>query len=364
MKHAACLVLLAAALAGGTLSIEGAVVDKHVMVYYEPGRFGGWPANHGIWSWGNEILVGFSAGYYKDQGPGLHAIDREKPQRDMLARSLDGGKTWTIEDPAEKGVLDFRAQSVDCPGNINFTHPDFAMRVRMLDINVGPSFFHYSYDRGRTWEGPFSLPQLDTPGIAARTDYLVNGQHDCMLFLTAGKSNRREGRPLCVRTTDGGKTWTFVAWIGPEPKGFAIMPASSRLSEYDILAVVRCRQGRRRWLSAYLSQDDGGTWRHLNDPVSNLGEGNPPALIKLRDGRLCVTYGVRAEPYRICAKLSDDAGRTWSDEIVLRDDGAAQDLGYTRSVQRLDGKIVTVYYFNDAKTGPERYIAATLWDPR
>ena len=32
----------------------------HVKVYCEAGRFGGWPANHGIWSWGNEILVGYS----------------------------------------------------------------------------------------------------------------------------------------------------------------------------------------------------------------------------------------------------------------------------------------------------------------
>ena len=37
---------------------------KHVDVYYEPGRFGGWPANHGIWIWDNEILVGFGKGYY------------------------------------------------------------------------------------------------------------------------------------------------------------------------------------------------------------------------------------------------------------------------------------------------------------
>src|SRR5579875_2294298 len=24
---------------------------RHVMIYHEPGRFAGWPANHGIWSW-------------------------------------------------------------------------------------------------------------------------------------------------------------------------------------------------------------------------------------------------------------------------------------------------------------------------
>ncbi len=339
------------------------VVDRHVMVYYELGRFGGWPANHGIWSWGNEVLVGFNAGYYKDQGPRRHAIDHEKPQIDLLARSLDGGETWAIEEPAAKGFLVPQSEAADCPGNIDFTHPDFALRVRLLDIDVGPSFFHYSYSRGTTWEGPFKLPQFDTPGIAARTDYLVNGKHDCMLFLTAGKTNRKEGRPICVRTTDGGKTWTFVSWIGPEPKGFAIMPASVRLSGSDILVLLRRRKGPRRWLSAYLSQDNGQSWKYLNDPVSNLGEGNPPSLIKLRDGRLCLTYGVRAEPYRICAKLSSDAGRTWSDEIVLRDDGATRDMGYARSVQRPDGKIVTVYYFNDAKTGHERYIAATIWGP-
>src|SRR5258708_2812385 len=58
------LVLVVAA----TVADQGAEAAKHVKVYSEPGRFGGWPANHGIWAWGNEILVGFSAGYYKDLG--------------------------------------------------------------------------------------------------------------------------------------------------------------------------------------------------------------------------------------------------------------------------------------------------------
>lgn len=34
-----------------------------------------------------------------------------------------------------------------------------------------------------------------------------------------------------------------------------------------------------------------------------------------------------------------------------------------RSAQRADGKMVTVYYFDDEETGPERYIGATIWDP-
>ena len=122
MKYAACVLLVVGVHTLGALSEERAFVEKHVMVYYEQGRFGGWPANHGIWSWGNEILVGYTAGYYKDQGPGRHAIDREKPRRDLPARSLDGDETWTIEEPASKGFLIPQAQASDSPGNIDFTH--------------------------------------------------------------------------------------------------------------------------------------------------------------------------------------------------------------------------------------------------
>jgi hypothetical protein len=65
----------------------------------------------------------------------------------------------------------------------------------------------------------------------------------------------------------------------------------------------------------------------------------------------------------IYARLSDDGGRNWSDPVVLREDGAGRDIGYPRSVERPDGKVVTIYYFWDRTTGPERYIAATIWDP-
>ena len=47
-----------------------------------------------------------------------------------------------------------------------------------------------------------------------------------------------------------------------------------------------------------------------------------------------------------------DEGQSWSDEIVIRDDGGVADLGYPRSVVRADGKMVSVYYYNyDADQG-------------
>jgi hypothetical protein len=82
----------------------------------------------------------------------------------------------------------------------------------------------------------------------------------------------------------------------------------------------------------------------------------------LRDGRVVVTYGYRSNPYGMRARISRDTGRTWGREIVLRDDGATWDLGYSRSVQRGDGKVVTIYYHTTA-AHPEQHIAATIWDP-
>ena len=90
--------------------------------------------------------------------------------------------------------------------------------------------------------------------------------------------------------------------------------------------------------------------------------GNPPSLVRLPDGRLCVTYGYRGVPYGIRAKLSADQGRTWSKEILLRGDGVTWDIGYTRTVVRPDGKLVTIYYYATPEQ-PEQHIAATIWEP-
>ena len=358
------------------------VPKKNVLVHRESGRYCGWPANHGIWSWGNEILVGFEIGYHKgvqkatnpqSQTADTHAIDYTRPAEHVLARSLDGGETWTVERPPSlkppEGEKVSRVPTgvggkhpVDCPGGVDFTHPDFAMTLRMLSYHYGPSRFYYSYDRGKSWEGPFHLPNFGTPGIAARTDYLVEGKHEMLAFLTAAKSNRRQGRTLCARTQDGAKTWELVSFIGPEPAEGkkSNMPAGLRLSEDTLIVARRRVEG----IDLFRSDDNGATWEFSSKPVDATGSnGAPPDMLQLSDGRIALIYGYRSPPYGVRAKLSADGGETWSDEILLRDDGGYWDVGYTRSVERPDGKIVTVYYFTDSKL-TERYVAATIWDPR
>lgn len=362
-----------------SVATEPSVV-KHVKVYGEDGKFGGWPANHGMWMWGNEILVGFSTGIHQDLGEERHNIDRDKPEHHVLARSLDGGETWAMEYPANKGMLinyggmrhgtmDPRLTEPDptpISEPIQFTHPDFCMTMRFNNIHSGESRLYYSYDRGHNWKGPFQVPNFGQPGVMARSDYMVNGPHDCHVFLTASKSDRKEGRVFCGRTTDGGLSWKFLSFVGPEPNGFSIMPSTVRLGPEHLLMTRRCREGegeaRHRWIDTWRSRDNGESWEFVNDAVADVGEGNPPSMIKLADGRLCLTYGVREAPFEMQAKFSSDEGQTWSAPFVLQTNGGGRDLGYPRTLQRPDGKIVTLYYFypND---NPYRRIIATILDP-
>lgn len=344
-------------------------MEHDVVVYQAPGRYAAWPANHGIWAWGNEILVGFQSGYFKRQGPGAHPIDHDHPAEDLLARSMDGGETWTIEKhqdllppdgTREAGILIERGgkPDSDCPGGIDFSNPDFCLTARMADADGGASRFYCSMNRGRTWQGPYKIPNLGQ--TAARTDYLINSKNDLTLLLAVSKSTGKEGRVMVVRTDDGAKTWRFVSFIGPEPPAgdFAIMPSTVRLSPTSALTAIR----HSHWIETWRSDDDLQTWRYVSAPAPETGKGNPPSMIRLRDGRIVITYGVRIPPYEIRARLSADEGQTWGPEIVLRTGAAGWDIGYTRTVQRPDGKIVTVYYWDESPT-KDGYIVATIWDP-
>lgn len=347
---------------------RGLGVIQHVTVYHKPGRFAGWPANAGIWSWGNEIVVGFTVGGFVPGKKG-HPISNDGIREEVLARSTDGGMTWAIERPSElvppgRGGVEPTAPG----GGIDFTQPNFALTCRRSGTHGGAkSWFLYSTDRCHSWQGPFQLPMFDQTGIAARTDYQVLSQGSCLLFLTAAKPNEKEGRVFCTRTDDGGKTWRFVSWIGEEPKGFSIMPGSLRLPSGRILVALRRFDGDNwgddAFIELFASDDEGETWRCLGRPAEDIGaNSNPANLIRLPDGRLALIYGYRKPTYGMHGRLSSDDGATWSEPIVLRDDGGNWDLGYPQSVLRPDGTIVSVYYYNE-DPDQERYIAATLWKP-
>ena len=349
----------------------------HVVVHAEEGRYAGWPANNGVWVWdGREILVGCTEGAYGEQ-PGLHNI--EPPFKSLLCRSRDGGRTWRTEAP--DGFAGAGGELSDPSRKIRFADPAFAMRVvgdRYHGSTEKRGGFFVSYDRGATWEGPYRFrgledePQLEGVTLTARTDYLVEGSATCLVLLS-GRHEPATGEPafwsdrvFCARTLDGGLTFRFESWMVPPSDPFrAVMPSTVRCGSGKLIAAVRRAMPDDKWIDAYVSTDAARTWRFLHR-LSDTGphNGNPPALAKLFDGRLCCAYG-RRDRRQIVARLSEDEGQSWGNETVLRDDfppGAEPDLGYPRLVQRTDGQLVAMYYWATREL-PRQHIEGTIWRP-
>jgi hypothetical protein len=358
---------IAATVVDITRSVVALRGGKNVIVHGGPSIFCAWPANNGLWTWGDEMLVGFSEREFAEKRG--HNYASREGGRSVLARSIDGGETWKVEDP--DNFVDDGGETTGSPGGMNFAHPGFAMRIKKE-----PEQFWYSYDRGRTWRGPYNFGKLmNHPNFAdrkftARTDYLVNGSDDCLIFLSASPGQSGRDITFTARTVDGGKTFRFVSWIVPPTDPHrGVMPTTVRCSDKKLVTAIRRRKGGGQpcWIDTYVSYDNGGSWSFLSK-VGDAGvwNGNPPALARLKDGRLCCVYGNRSRKQMI-ARLSSDEGATWGPEIILRDDFQVdrfddRDFGYPRLVQRPDGKLVAIYYWA-TRARPAHHIAATIWDP-
>jgi hypothetical protein len=353
---------------------QHACVDKHVVVYDEPGRYAGWPANGGFWMWGDKMAVSFECGWFKDKPDWEdgHARDYSRGNEDIVAHSKDGGLTWT------HGTYPAMSSSdgmVPLDKEMDFSKEGFAFKCQ-------GERFYYTYDYGQKWAGPFQLNiqgrPFDDDHIESHTCYLPTGPKAGYFFFGVEPEDA-EDRFYCAKTTDGGKSFQFVGWIsppievGPKYERWAVYSAV-QISKDHMVAALRRKIDKRRskverlnWIDLYESKDAGKTWSCLSkiadtDVVNSDFNGNPPSVIKLKDGRLAVTFGFRGRPTAMCAKISKDNGKTWGDTIILRRGSRNWDFGYSRSLQRKDGKVITVYYW----ATPEhrnQYLTATIWDP-
>ena len=351
------------------------VPAQNYFAYRLEGMFAGWPANNGVWSWGNEILVGFELGTHDPDISGGHSMRDDLPNYNVLTRSLDGGITWNIERPINfvDSEIDDPAFITNSPG-FNFQDPNFVMRI-------GGDRYFASVDRGKTWSGPYRIniraPGITLGGLTSRTDYLVTGPGECLVFLSAETGlveSDYQDRSFCVSTKDGGKTFDFLGWMTQDTESRSVMSSTVRISENHLVSALRRKHeqsfGERpslvtNWIEAAESKDNGKTWtKTCKIADTDLGErnGNPPALLKLTDGRICVAYGYRDFPYGIRMKVSEDNGQTWGKEIVVRSDGATWDLGYCRMVLNSEGKIVIMYYFTTTDNYPQ-HIGVSIIDP-
>lgn len=193
-----------------------------------------------------------------------------------------------------------------------------------------------STDGGMTWSTPYRVPLTNPHGPIQLSDGRL---------LHAGKRYPRGGEDIGFTvSTDDGLTWKWLSALparpGDDPAQYhelhAVETADGRL-----VAHIRNhnRPNERETLQSE-STDGGKTWS-IPRPIGVWGL--PSHLLRLRDGRLLMTYSYRRPPRGNHARLSADHGRTWSDPIVLSDDGTG-DIGYPSTVELPSGQLLTLWY--------------------
>lgn len=352
---------------------------EHGEVHRRADRFAAWPRNNGVWKYpGDEIEVGFTSRPCSYRQPYEVQHGYSPPLSGPTtwhARSIDGGLIWE-ENPftatADMRFRKARPDSLPSEAPIDFTNPD-------LMIVHNQDWAAISIDRGRSFGTLCVIPSARHQWVQGRPDYVVRSDGACLLFSTvsltrstapdagSGRWLGPEGRPIVYISRNGAQSWEILSYITPEPQDYMqIMPSAIELPDGRIIVAVRCQipgHGFSFWTEVYVSDDGGRTWSFLSRP-NDLGA--PADLLLLEDGRVLTTYGYRTRPFGIRAKVSEDGGKSWGPEIILRDDGKSWDLGYPRSVQLDNGEIFSTYYFNEIADevdvdGGVRFIGWTRW---
>lgn len=194
-----------------------------------------------------------------------------------------------------------------------------------------------STDGGETWSKPIAT--------------VVNSPHGPIQLkdgrlLYAGKQLWTGDKKIGVaESKDDGLTWQWLAEI-PARHGDSVVKGYHELHAVEaadgtILAQIRNHnEADKGWTLQTESTDGGKTWSQMHPICYGL----PSHLLRLRDGRLVMTYGHRRKPFGNQARISTDHGKTWGEAIIISGDGIGGDLGYPSTVELPDGTLLTVWY--------------------
>jgi len=341
----------------------------------------------------------------------------------LLQRSFDGGRTWP---PEHNLVVRDVGRPLEEKRKFFFDNPHPRERLDMSGpeaiFHFGIGFAgdpitwvedpppgkaaawhkgdpgHISYvlrstDKGYSWEkAPFVFRTLEERRIPVGRNLLLARLEDGALLAVVcdcnyGVPKREEQSQIDVyHSVDDGLSWHWLSQVAR---------SQTPRAQPGYPCLVLLPSGRVLCFFLYVSEgpiavsesDDGGfTWSRPR-PIVRLGHspwrGQPlicqpapdpdvpagfvpyrsPQALLLRDGRIVVLYARRRPPFGIGGLLSEDQGRSWSDEFVLRADGTWSDIGYLVATELDDGTIFTAYYYvTDVGRPPYqlvRYIAGT-----
>jgi len=290
--------------------------------------------------------------------------------KSVLCYSTDGGKTYGAPQIAHNDLSDNRDLGVIAMGGQTFAITWFSDDTRQftslfdwmspenkaealayietwdkdtLETLLG-SWAKITEDGGKTWTRAIRVPVSAPHGFTVLSDgtlgYLGKGFDE--------KSYCTSGKVRYAVSQDGGFTWQIRCDlpISDEDNDLYHEPHVIELDDGTLMGVIRYHipkaKGSNLDTCLSFSRDGGYTW---TEPVRMNVAGSPPHLLKHSSGAIVMVYGYRHPgAYGQRAVVSRDNGQTWSDEIILRDDGPSGDLGYPASIELDDGSIYTVYY--------------------
>ncbi|RYD30698.1 MAG: exo-alpha-sialidase [Verrucomicrobiaceae bacterium] len=195
-----------------------------------------------------------------------------------------------------------------------------------------------STDGGITWSAP--IPTV------------VNSPHgptvlrDGRLIYAGKQLWTPEGKIGVAESKDDGLSWQWLADIPTRPGddatgGYHELHAVEA-ADGSLMTHIRKESAPQQGETLQSESHDGG--RKWSEPHPIGVWGLPSHLLRLRDGRLMMTYGHRRPPFGNQARLSTDHGKTWGTPLSISADGIGGDLGYPSTVELGDGSLLTVWY--------------------
>lgn len=296
-----------------------------------------------------------------------------KGGRASLARSSDGGLTWSapvtaFDRPgADDGIV---ATGVTRDGSIVAAAVSYTWKGDRYtnDGWTASTWFLRSRDAGRTWSSPVRVGTAPLDWAYPFGNIIEQEDGTLLLSGYGGPLPKTgDGAQVCflLRSRDGGKTWGGYSEIA---RGHNELTMQLR-RDGSLLAILRSVAGAH--MVSTVSRDQGRTW---SSPVRITEDReHPPDLLRLSGGAWLLSFGQRNKPFGVQAMLSRDEGNTWerSARVMLAWDGDHSDLGYPVTIQRRDGRMVTIYYVVYGERDPEglkgiapdnAYTKAVIWD--
>jgi predicted neuraminidase len=259
-----------------------------------------------------------------------------------LAHLKDG--QWTAPVEVANGVQ-ADGKRHPCWNPVLFQPKDAPL---MLFYKVGPSpstwwgMLRTSTDGGQTWSDATRLPDRILGPIKNKPIQLADGTI-LAGSSTEGLSPPPEWQLHMERSTDGGKTWSFITVPTTTDGPSAIQPSILQHADGSLQALGRTRSKK---LFTTTSTDKGLTWSKVElTDLPNPSSGTD--AVTLRDGRHLLIFNPVPKGRTPLNIATSKDGKNWNAALVLETEPG--EYSYPAIIQTADGLVHATYTWKRQK---------------